>query len=63
MKGLSLAGHPVKETLIPGPYGQCMTQVTRGDTGQNFKIRRGTYVQIFPGFVHMYGCFGHHFWL
>ena len=28
--------------LIPGPYGQCMTQVARGDTGQNFKIRGGT---------------------
>ena len=38
--------------LIPGPYGQCMTQVARGDVGPNFKIREGraTYVQIFRGF-------------
>ena len=30
-----------KGALIPGPYGQCVTQVARGDTGQNFKIRGG----------------------
>ena len=23
---------------VPGPYGQCRTQVARGDIGQNFKI-------------------------
>ena len=26
--------------LIPGPYGQCMTQVARGDIGPKFKILR-----------------------
>ena len=41
MMALSHAGPSCKGALIPGPYGQCMTQVARGDTGQNFKIRGG----------------------
>ena len=30
-----------KESTVPGPYGQCRTQVARGDIGQNFKIQLG----------------------
>ena len=29
----------------------------------NFKFLKGTYVQIFPGFVHTFGSFGHIFGL
>ena len=60
MMDLSHAGHPA---LIPGPFWQCMTLIARETLVQNFKIRGGTYVQIFPGFVHMFGCFGHHLWV
>ena len=31
----------LKRSTVPGPYGQCMTQVARGDIGQNFKIELG----------------------
>ena len=41
MMDLSHAGLPEKESTVPGPYGQCRTQVARGDIGQNFKIRGG----------------------
>ena len=41
MKDLPHAGLPEKESTVPGPYGQCRTQVARGDIGQNFKIQLG----------------------
>ena len=41
MKDLPHAGLPEKESTVPGPYGQCRTQVARGDIGQNFKIELG----------------------
>ena len=41
MKDLPHAGLPEKESTVPGPYGQCRTQVARGDIGQNFKILLG----------------------
>ena len=41
MKDLPHAGLPEKESTVPGPYGQCMTLIARGDIGQNFKIRGG----------------------
>ena len=41
MKYLPHAGLPEKESTVPGPYGQCRTQVARGDIGQNFKIELG----------------------
>ena len=41
MKELPHAGLPEKENTVPGPYGQCRTQVARGDIGQNFKIELG----------------------
>ena len=37
MKNLPYARLSWKGALNPGSYGQCMTQVARGDTGQNFK--------------------------
>ena len=33
-----------------------------GDIGSKFQNLRGTYVQIFPGFVHLFGCFEHPLW-
>ena len=41
MKDLPHVGLPEKESTVPGPYGQCRTQVARGDIGQNFKIELG----------------------
>ena len=41
MKDLPHAGLPEKESTVSGPYGQCRTQVARGDIGQNFKIELG----------------------
>ena len=41
MKDLPHASLPEKESTVPGPYGQCRTQVARGDIGQNFKIELG----------------------
>ena len=38
MKDLPHAGLPENESTVAGPYGQCRTQVARGDIGQNFKI-------------------------
>ena len=36
MKDLPHAGLPQKESTVPGPYGQCRTQVARRDIGENF---------------------------
>ena len=47
MKDLPNAGLPEKESTVPGPYGQCITQVARGDIGQNFKIELGEPMCIF----------------
>ena len=47
MKDLPHAGLPEKESTVPGPYGQCRTQVARGDIGQNFKIELGKPIFIF----------------
>ena len=47
MKDLPHAGLPEKESTVPGPYGQCRTQVARGDIGQNFKIQLGEPMCIF----------------
>ena len=47
MKDLPHAGLPEKESTVPGPYGQCRTQVARGDIGQNFKIELGEPMSIF----------------
>ena len=47
MKALPHAGLPEKERTVPGPYGQCRTQVARGDIGQNFKIQLGEPMCIF----------------
>ena len=41
MKYLPHTGLPEKESTVLGPYGQCRTQVARGDIGQNFKIELG----------------------
>ena len=46
MKDLPHAGLPEKESTGPGPYGQCRTQVARGDIGQNFKIELGEPMSI-----------------
>ena len=47
MKDLPHAGLPEKESTVPGPYGQCRTQVASGDIGQNFKIELGEPMFIF----------------
>ena len=47
MKDLPHAGLPEKESTVPGPYGQCRTQVARGDIGKKFlNSTGGTYVYI-----------------
>ena len=47
MKDLPHAGLPEEESTVPGPYGECRTQVSRGDIGQNFKIELGEPMSIF----------------
>ena len=47
MKDLPHAGLPEKESTVPGPCGQCRTQVARGDISQNFKIELGNLCAYF----------------
>ena len=41
MKDLPHAGLSERESTVPGPYGQCRTQVARGDIGQISKLNWG----------------------
>ena len=41
MKDLPHASLPEKESTVPGPYGQCRTQVARGDIGKISKFNWG----------------------
>ena len=38
MKDLPHAGLPEKESTVPGTYGQCRTQIARGDIGATWVL-------------------------